>query len=324
MKTSKPIGALVAIALLTVSLASTVFAQTPLKIITSDQAGGGMDSLIRPLAEKLKTILNRPVLIENRAGAQGRIAGQAVLGLPADGNTVLITVQAGVVINPHVYKYPYDSLTDFLPLTDLGRGSLMLLTPVTVPGKDFKEFVAWAKAQGAGKINYGTYSPGTISHFGGLLLSQSIGVDMTAVHYKASGDAVKDLVPGVVSFLWNGPAGAVGQLIKAGRLKAHAYMGPKRLAAYPDIPTVRELGYPEMEADGWIGVFVAKATPSDQARRLQTAFAEALSAPDIRAMYANFGFEPGGASSSDFAQVVRTDYNRWGTYIKKIGYKAEE
>lgn len=298
-------------------------AQTALRIITSDQAGGGMDALIRPVAEKMATAMARPVIVDNKPGAQGRIAGHAVAASPADGNTVLITVQAGVVINPHVYKYPYDTLTDLVPLTDLGRGSLMLLTPTSLPPNNFKELADWARAQPRGRVNYATYSPGTISHFGGMLLAQELGVEMTAVHYKASGDAVKDLVPGTVNFLWTGVAGPVVQLVKAGKLKAHAYMGPKRLPSFPDVPTIRELGYPNIESDGWIGIFVPKGTPPDVAARLQAEFAKALNAPEVRAMYLNFGFEPGGMPTAEFANLVRSDHQRWGGYLKKINYKPE-
>ena len=303
--------------------AATTWAQTPLRIITSDQAGGGMDSLIRPMADKLSTLLGRPVLVDNRAGAQGRLAGKAVVDAAPDGNTLLITVQAGVVINPHVYPWPYKSLDDLLPVTDLGRGSMLLLTPASLPVRDFKEFVAWLKAQPKGQVNFGTYSPGTISHFGGLLLGQELGLEMTAVHYKASGDLMKDLVPGVVSFGWNGAAGPVTQLVRGGRLKALAYMGPNRLAVFPDVPTVRELGYPAIESDGWIGVFAPKGTPTETVNRLQADIARVLALPEMRAAYQMFGFEPGGSSSADFARLVRSDFQRWGAYIKKIGYKAE-
>lgn len=298
-------------------------AQTPLKIITTDQPGGGMDTLIRPVAEKLSAALGRPVLVENKAGAQGRIGGQAVVNSPPDGNTILITVQAGIVINPHVYPWPYNSLSDLVPLTDLGRGSLLLLTPASMPANNFKELELWLKAQPRGKVDYGTYSPGTISHFGGLLLAQEMGVEMTAVHYKASGDQVKDLVSGVVNLGWGPAAGSVAQLVKAGRLKAHAYMGTRRLAAFPDVPTIRELGYPGVETDGWIGIFAPKGTPADVLAKLHQAIAKVLAMPEIRGMYLNFGFEPGGSNPVDFGQMVRADSQRFSVYIKKIGYKAE-
>jgi tripartite-type tricarboxylate transporter receptor subunit TctC len=297
--------------------------QTPLRIITSDQAGGGMDALIRPMADKLSAIVGRTVIVDNKPGAQGRLAGTALLAAPADGNTILITVQAGIVINPHVYKFPYAPLTDLIPVTDLGNGSLMLLTPASLGPNNFKEFVAWAKAQPPGKINYGTYSAGTISHFGGMLLAKDLNLDMTPVHYKASAEAVKDLVPGVVNFLWSGPAGAVGQLIKAGRLRAHAYMGPKRLAAFPDVPTVRELGFPDIESDGWIGVFAAKGTPPETVAKLQSDIAKALANPEIKTNYNLVGFEPGGASVADFSNTVKADSVRWANYVKKINYKPE-
>ena len=298
-------------------------AQTPLKIVTSDQAGGGMDSLIRPMADKLSQALGRPVIVDNKAGAQGRIAGQAVASAAPDGNTVLITVQAGIVINPHVYKYPYDALRDLLPVTDLGRGSLVLLAPALNPANNFQEFVLWAKAQPKGSISYGTYSPGTLSHFGGMQLAQGLGLDMQAIHYKASAEAVKELVPGVTQFLWNGPAGPVVQLIQAGRLKALAYMGPTRLSALPKVPTVRELGYPEMEADGWIGVFAPKGTPSATVEKLRNEIAKVLASPEIQTLYTGFGFEAGGSTSAVFAKTIQNDYERWGSYIKKVGYKAE-
>jgi len=298
-------------------------AQTPLKIITSDQPGGGMDVLIRPVAEKLATALGRPVVVENKAGAQGRIAGQAVVSSPPDGNTILITVQAGIVINPHVYPWPYNSLSDLVPLTDLGRGSLLLLTPASLPANNFKELEQWMKAQPKGKVNYGTYSPGTISHFGGLLLAQEMGVEMTAVHYKASGDQVKDLVSSVVHLGWGPAAGSVAQLVKAGRLKVHAYLGSRRLPAFPDVPTIRELGYPGVETDGWIGVFAPKGTPADVLAKLHREMVKVLAMPEIRSMYLNFGFEPGGSTPADFGQMVRADSQRYSAYIKKIGYKAD-
>ncbi len=282
-----------------------------------------MDSLIRPMAEQLSKALGRPVIVDNKAGAQGRIAGQAVASAAPDGNTILITVQAGIVINPHVYKFPYDTLNDLVPVTDLGRGSLVLLLPSSNPANNFKEFSDWAKAQPKGSISYGTYSPGTISHFGGLLLAQGLGLDMTPIHYKASGDAVKELVPGVVQFLWNGPAGPVLQLIKAGRLKAIAYMGPNRLAALPNVPTIRELGLPDVEADGWIGVFAPKGTPPAVLDKLNADISKVLTSVEIKMLYTNFGFEAGGKPAAEFGKLVRSDNERWGAYIKKIAYKAE-
>jgi tripartite-type tricarboxylate transporter receptor subunit TctC len=218
-------------------------AQTPLRIITTDQPGGGTDALIRPMAERLATQLGRPVVVDNKPGTQGRIAGAALMAAPVDGNTIMITVQASVVMNPHVYKYPYDPLTD--------------------------------------------------------------------------------LVPGVINFFWSGPAGTVGQMLKAGRIKAHAYMGQKRSNGFPDIPTVRELGYSNIESDGWIGVFAAKGTSNDVVAKLQVEIAKAINKPEIKAFYSQIGFEPGGMSVIDFANTVKADSLRWAAYIKKINYRPE-
>ena len=296
----------------------------PLKIITTDQPGGGMDALLRPMAEKLAQNLGRPVLVENRPGAQGRIGGGAVVSAAPDGNTLLVTIQGGIVINPQAYpSWPYDTRTDLVPVTDLGRGSLLLLTPGSASAADFKDLARWMKAQPAGSISYSTYSPGTISHFGGVLLAQDLGVDMTAVHYKASGDQVKDLVGAQVALGWGPSSGAIAQLVKAGRLKAMAYLGPQRLPAFPNVPTIRELGHPGVEMDGWIGVFAPKGTPADTVARLQQEIAKVLALPQLRELYLNVGFAPGGMSPAEFAQLVKSDWQRLGDVMRKIGYKAE-
>ncbi|WP_326533991.1 Bug family tripartite tricarboxylate transporter substrate binding protein [Pseudorhodoferax sp.] len=299
-------------------------AQTPLKIITTDQPGGGMDALLRPMADKLAQALARPVLVENRPGAQGRIGGQAVVASPPDGNTLLATVQAGIVINPQAYpNWPYDTRADLVPVTDLGRGSLLLLTPGSAPFTDFAGFVQWLKARPTGSVSYGTYGLGTISHFGGVLLARSLGLDMTAVHYKASGDQVKDLAGGQVAWGWGPAAGAIAQLVKAGRLKALAYLGPQRLPAFPDVPTIRELGHANVEMDGWIGVFAPRGTPADTVARQQQEIAKVLAQPAIREMYLNLGFAPGGAAPAEFAQLLRADWQRFGETIRSIGYKPD-
>jgi tripartite-type tricarboxylate transporter receptor subunit TctC len=302
---------------------SVALAQTPLRIIVADQAGGGTDSLVRPVANKLAQQLGRPVVVDNKPGAQGRLAGAALLAAPADGNTLMVTVQASVVINPHLSQFPYAPLTDLLPITDLVNASLFLLTPASLAPNNFKEFADWAKQQAKGTMNYGTFSSGTISHFGGLLLAQELGVEMAPVHYKSTPDALKDLLPGTLTFMWSGPAGAVAPLIKNGRLKAHAYMGPKRLAAFPDIPTVRELGMPGLEANGWIGIFAANGVPSDIAAKLHSEIVAALRHPDIKTLYGNIGLEPGGMSNAEFAATVKADSVRWAAYLKKINYKPE-
>lgn len=299
-------------------------AQVPLKIITTDQPGGGMDALLRPMADKLAQNLGRPVLVENRPGAQGRIGGQAVVGSPPDGNTLLATVQAGIVINPQAYaSWPYDTRTDLVPVTDLGRGSLLLLVPGKTPANDFAGLAAWLKAQPAGSVSYGTYGLGTISHFGGVLLSQALGLEMTPVHYKASGDQVKDLVGGQVAWGWGPAAGSIAQLVKAGRLKALAYLGPQRLPAFPDVPTIRELGHASVELDGWIGVFAPRGTPAETVARQQQDIAKVLALPAIREMYLNFGFAPGGGTPAEFAQLVQADWQRFGASIRQIGYKPD-
>lgn len=305
-----------------VLFAGVVAAQTPLKIVTTDQPGGGMDSLIRPMAERLGRELGRPVIVENKPGGRGQIGAQAVLQAPADGNTIFITIQANFVINAHVYKLSFDPLGDFLPVTNLGQGSLLLVVHPQVPAKSVKELVEWVKTQPKGKVHYASYSPGTLSHFGGVLLNQTGGIEMTHVPYKASPDALKDVIPGNVQVMWDGPATST-QFVKSGRLRALAFMGSKRMPLLPDVPTIREAGYPEVENDGWIGVFAAKGTPADAIARVRDAMAKVLATPEIKSFYGNFGFEAGGMPTADFYRLIRSDHEKWGKFVKAIGYTGE-
>ena len=324
-KTPRTFAAIVFAAAATLALSlftPAAHAQTPLKIITTDQPGGGMDSLIRPMAERLGRELNRPVIVENKPGGRGQIGAQSVLQSPADGNTIFITIQANFVINPHVYKFNYDPLVDFVPVTDLGRGSVLLVVNPQVPAKTVKELIDWVKTQPKGKVHYASYSPGTISHFGGVLLNQAGGIEMTHVPYKASPDALKDLIPGTMQVMWDGPATST-QFVKAGRLRALAFMGTKRMPLLPDVPTVREAGYPEIENDGWIGTFAAKGTPADAIGKIRDAMARVLATPEIKTFYGNFGFEPGGMTNADFARLIKSDHEKWGKFIKVIGYTGE-
>ena len=302
--------------------AALAAAQTPLKIVTTDQPGGGMDSLIRPMAERLGREMGRPVIVENKPGGRSQIAAQAVLQAPTDGNTIFITLQTAFVISSHVYKFNYDPLNDFVPVTNLGQGSLLLVVNPQVPANTIKELIAWVKTRPKGSVNYASYSPGTLSHFGGILINQTGGVEMVHVPYKASPDALKDVIPGTVPVMWDGPATST-QFVKAGRLRALAYMGTKRMPLLPDVPTVREAGYTEIENDGWIGVFAARGTPPDAIVRMRDAMARVLATPEIKTFYGNFGFEPGGMATADFARLIKSDYEKWGKFIKVIGYTGE-
>ena len=325
MITRRATSLALASALLGSALPARSFAQTttPLRIINSDQPGGGMDSLLRPVVEKVGLALGRPIIVDNKPGGQGRIAAQALVQAPADGNTIYIGVQATFVVAPHVYKLPYDPLTDFVPITDLGRGSLWLVTHPSVPAKTLKEVIEWVKSQPPGSVNFASYSPGTISHFGGMLMNQVGGIDMIHVPYKASPDALKDLIPGNVKLMWDAVPTSAG-FVKAGRLNPIAFMGSKRLAAFPNVPTVREAGYPDMETDGWIGVFARKGNDPAFIVRLQAEFAKVLQTPEIKTFYGNFGFDTGGRPTVEFQKQVPEDHARWGAFVKKIGYKAEE
>jgi tripartite-type tricarboxylate transporter receptor subunit TctC len=294
----------------------------PVRIVAAGTAGGTADVVARLLADGLSKELGQPVIVEPKPGAAGAIAVNDLMAAPHDGHTVMVAVNSLVSEIPHIVKLKVDMSKEIKPIAELARGGLVLVGTPSLPAKNLSDVIAYAKAN-PGKVSYASYSPGTLSHVLGLVLNQSAGIDMTHVGYKGSTPALTDVMGGHVPLMFDGLATSL-PLIKSGKIKAFAISSPARSSILPDVPTFTELGYKQMEAVGWMGLWTTPDVPAAVQTRLREATQKVLAQPVMREKLKEIGFEVGqAASSEELAKGLRGDYERVGAALKAIGFKPE-
>ena len=266
--------------------------------------------------------LNRPVIVENRTGAAGRIGVQAVKTAAPDGNTLLITPIAPVAIYQHVYKsLDYDPIHDFEPLSQLATFDFGVAVGQQVPAKSLKELVAWAKGDPA-RTNFGMPAAGSLPHFLGIMFGRAAGVDLRAIIYRGSAAALADLVAGHIPMLFTTTSDMV-EMQRAGRIRVLATSDQQRSPFLPDVPTFREGGY-DLVATGWYGMFAPAKTPADVVARLNQAIVAAVKAPDVRERMLAAGLQPTGTSAAELGKIQRRDSEFWAPAIKASGFKPAQ
>jgi tripartite-type tricarboxylate transporter receptor subunit TctC len=236
---------------------------------------------------------------------------------------VLVGVNSLVSEIPHIVKMKFDMSKEIKPVAELSRGGLVLVANPSFPAKNLAELIAYVKAN-PGKVNYASYSPGTISHVLGLQLNKAASIDMTHVGYKGSTPALTDVMGGHVPLMFDGIATSL-PYIKSGKLKAFAVSSPKRSAILPDVPTFAELGYPTLEATAWMGLWVKPDVPAAVQTRLRDAVVKVMSTPAARARLQEIGFEAPGAGRTpeELSKNLAADYERVGAVLKSIGFQPE-
>jgi tripartite-type tricarboxylate transporter receptor subunit TctC len=294
----------------------------PIRLIVAGPAGGSADLVARLVAEPLSRALGQPVVVDNKPGGVGAIAVGELLNAQRDGHTLMVGVNSLVSEIPHVIKLRWDMAKEIRPVAELARGGLVLVGHPSVPAKNLAELVAHAKAQ-PGKVNYASYSAGTLSHVLGLQLNQAAGIQLAHVGYKGSTPALADVMGNHVPLMFDGLATSL-PLIKGGKLKAFAVSTPQRAPQLPDVPTFRELGYPQLDALAWMGLWCAPEVPAPVQARLREATSRLLADAALRSRMLETGFDVGLARSQDeMAQGLKVDYDRVGAVLKSIGFKAE-
>ena len=294
----------------------------PVRIIVAGTAGGTADIVARLLADALAKELGQPVIVEPKPGAAGAIAVTDLLQAPRDGYTVLVGVNSLVSEIPHIVKLRIDMAKEIKPLAELARSGLVMVGSPSLPAKTLSEVVAYVKAK-PGKVNYASYTPGTLSHIMGLQLNKAAGIDMTHVGYKGSTPALADVMGGHVQLMFDGMATSL-PLIKSGKIKAFAVSSPARTSVLPDVPTFTELGYPQLEAVAWMGLWTTPDVPAFVHARLRDATLKVLAQPQMRERLKDIGFEVGQPRTSDeMSKSLRADYERVGAMLKAINFKPE-
>lgn len=302
------------------ALAQT-YPSKPLRIMAPFSPGGPVDITARIIAQKLGETLGQTVLVENRAGASGMIGAELVAKSPPDGHMLLANASIHVIVPSLFAKMTYDPIRDFIPVTVASSSPLMLVVTPALPAKNVKGFIALAKAR-PGEMSFGSSGPGSSTHLTAELLKSVTATNMVHIPYKGQGQAITDVITGQIQFMFNSPS-AVGEFIKAGRLRTLAITSEKRLSQWPDVPTFVETGYKDMVTGSWYGIWVPAKTPQAIVTRLNTEIVRIINLPDVRQRIIDMGGEPVANSSAEFDAFQKAEMARWAKIVKQAGIAAQ-
>lgn len=293
----------------------------PMRIIFPFTAGGSGDALARLLAERLRTALDQPVIVENRAGAAGRLGVQAVKTAAPDGKTLLLTPIAPVTVYKHVYAdLGYDPAKDLAPVSQVVTTDFALAVATNLPVNSLKDLIAWAKTNPS-QANYGTPGAGTLPHFFMVLFGKAAGLDLQHVNYKGSAGALADLAGGQVPMVLTTTSDVLA-LHKAGKIRVIAATGDTRSPFLPDIQTFTEAGY-KIKGETWYGVYAPAGTPNDVIARINKILADAVKTPEMAQQLAALGMQATGTTAAELRDIQQRDTDFWAPAVAASGFKPE-
>jgi tripartite-type tricarboxylate transporter receptor subunit TctC len=293
----------------------------PITMIVPFPAGGGVDSVGRIVAERMRGLIGQPIVIEKVSGADGSIGvGRAARARP-DGYTIVLGITDTHVLNGAFYSLPYDVVTDFSPVSPLVTQPIVLFASKTLPARDLNELIAWLKAN-PNKASAGIQAVG--SRLRAMFFQQETGTQFALVPYRGAATAIPDLMAGQIDLLFGGPYEL--PLTRSGSIQAYAVTGETRMALAPNIPTFAEMGLPAVSFSSWDGLFAPRGTPKDIIGGLNAAAVEALADPAVRSRLAVLGLEvfPREQQTPEaLGALQRADAEKWWPIIKEFGIKAE-
>ena len=287
----------------------------PIRIIVQTQPGGLIDQIARTFGQKLTENTGAVVVVENRTGGGGLIAAEHVINSPADGYTVYVGSHGSQAIHPHLTKLSFDPVKAFAPVIYLATTPTLLVMHPSVPAKSLKELIALLKAH-PGKYTYASQGNGSSGHVTAEQFKQLAGVDIVHVPYKGAAPAVRDLVAGHVSLMFDTVAFSQEQ-VTAGKLRALAVGADARVKSLPDVPTMAEAGLPEMQGSPWFGLVVVAGTPRPVIDWLNREATKAFTAKDVQDRFDAQGFTLPLGTPEAFAAHIATESKRWGEVIRR-------
>jgi tripartite-type tricarboxylate transporter receptor subunit TctC len=315
------IAVALAILSVTTALAQDSYPSRPVHIIVPYPPGGAVDIVSRTLGDELSKRWNQTVVIDNRPGAGGIIAEQALVQSQPDGYT-LIVVASGHALLGHFYpSLPYDTFRDFTPISLIGSSPNMLLVRADSPFKSVGDVIAEARAK-PGQLSYGHAGNGTSPYLSAELFKYMAKIDITGVPYKGGAPALTDLIGGHIPLTFNNIPESLGQ-IQAGAVRSLGVTTAARSPVLPDVPTIAEVALPGYDTGVWWGFLGPAGLPAAVQAKLAKDCAEAAQAPAVRAKLMQLGAAPIGSSSEVFAKLIRDDYDKWGPIIKAAGIKVD-
>jgi tripartite-type tricarboxylate transporter receptor subunit TctC len=286
------------------------------RIVVPFAAGGTTDVVARAVARELSELWGQSVVVENRGGAGGNIGADAVAKAAPDGYTLLMTSGSIFTVNPHMYsKMPFDVNKDFIPVTNVASGPQLVVVNPSVPAKNLKEFIAYAKAN-PGKLNFGSAGVGSQVHMAAESFVDAAGIEATHVPYKGEGPSLSDLVAGSIDMMVANIA-AAAPFANSGRLRALAVTSSKRSPLLPDVPTVAESGLPGFENTGWFGFVVPAGTPAAIVSKVHGDTVKVLDKTEMKARLYVQGMTPVGNSPSDFARAIEQESAHWAKVVQR-------
>jgi tripartite-type tricarboxylate transporter receptor subunit TctC len=300
--------------------AQSPFPSKPVHILVPYAPGGGVDILARTLGDVVSRQWSQTVVVENRPGAGGLVASQALVTSAPDGYT-LIVVASGHATNPFLYpKIPYDTFADFTPISLLASSPNILLVRADSPFKTLGDVIAQARAK-PGSLSFGHAGTGTSTHLAGELLKNIARIDINAIPYKGGAPAINDLLGGQIPMSFNNGPESVGQ-IDAGRVRALAVTTASRASFLPNVPSMAET-VPGYDTEVWWGLLGPAGMPRDLVEKLSHDFVAALNTEAVKERLTKLGASPIGSSPQQFDAKIRADYKKWGPIIEAAGMKAE-
>ena len=293
----------------------------PVRIVIPFPPGGPSDVLARLVGQHLSERWSQPVIPDNRPGANTVIGTEAVVNAPADGHTLLLTVDSTVTVNPLLYpKLSYDPLRDLAPITLVGWSRTVIVVNAATGPKSLPELVQFARAN-PGHANFGA---GTItSRLAGELLKRQLGLDIVFIPYKGSAPTLQGLLSDGVTFLVVAASAAM-PYIQSGQFRAIATTGARRIASLPDVPTVAEsVNLPGFDSSVWMGVFAPKGTPAEIVQQLNRDITQIMAQPALRARLASIGLDAATNSPAELAAFIRKETELWSPVVRQGGIKAD-
>jgi len=292
------------------------------RIVVGFPPGQATDLIARVLADRLAPALGEAVIVENKPGQGGSLALAALSQMPADGHAMVLAPLASLVVNPHMYKsVGYDTFKDLAPVALVVDLPLLLVVNPALPVKTVPELIAYAKAN-PDKLSHSSSGNGTLSHLGMEVFKQRAGISILHVPYRGSVPAMVDLMGGVVNVAMDTVA-VTEPFIRSGQMRLIASAYGKRVAAFPDTPTVAEAGFPEVNLSAWLGIVVASATPKEQVDRLGAAINKIVQSPEVAEKFAALGGIPRAMGPKQFGEFLASEDARWSAVVKSSGVKIE-
>lgn len=305
-------------ALMGATLATPALAQDwptrPVRVVIPYPPGGPTDLIGRVVAQRAQRELGQPLVIENKPGASGTIGAAEVARAAPDGQTFLMNASIHVII-PHLNRsLPFDALTDFAPVTNMALVPLVGLVNPRLPVRTLRELADHVKAN-PGRISYASSGIGAAQHLAGEMFKQVAGLDMVHVPYRGAAPAIQDLIAGNVQVMFDSVPASAGA-VREGLLRPLAVTTPRRIAAYPELPTTAEAGFPGLVISTWYGVWAPPRTPAPIVSRFQRAVAVAVQDEEVKARMATLGADPVADTPDAFAAFCRSEYEKFGAIVR--------